>query len=96
MKDSGDASKVVKNLKADGIEYVRFEMPDLHGTSRSKTIPIDHVEGYAKKGLNLYGGTLGLDTASNVVPGTGLAEEINYADSKLFPDFETIFEGEGG
>lgn len=90
MKGSGDASKVVKNLKADGIEYVRFEMPDLHGTSRSKTIPIDHVEGYAKKGLNMYGGTLGLDTASNVVPGTGLAEEINYADSKLFPDFETI------
>jgi glutamine synthetase len=62
----------------------------LHGSSRSKLVPIDAVEGYARKGLNMYGGVLGLDTAAQVISGTGLNEEISYADSKLFPDFSTL------
>ncbi|HXV22786.1 MAG TPA: glutamine synthetase, partial [Alphaproteobacteria bacterium] len=90
MAKADEISEAVKKLRSDGIQYVRFELPDLHGTSRSKLVPIDAVEGYARRGLNLYGGTLGLDTASNVVPGCGLHEEINYADSKLFPDFDTV------
>ena len=42
-------SEAVKALRADGIQYVRFELPDLHGTSRSKLVPIDAVEGYARR-----------------------------------------------
>ena len=53
-------------------------------------MPIDAVESYARKGLNFYGGILGLDTDSNVVAGAGLNAEINYADSKLFPDFSSL------
>jgi len=83
------AEEVAKLRKA-GIDYVRFELPDLHGSSRSKLIPIDAVAGYARKGLNFYGGVLGLDTAASVISGTGLHEEINYADSKLIPDFSTV------
>jgi len=75
----------VAALRADGIEFVRFELPDLHAISRSKLVPIDAVEGYARKGLNFYGGILALDTASNVISGAGLNDEISYADSKLFP-----------
>jgi len=80
----------VAALRADGIEFVRFELPDLHAISRSKLVPIDAVEGYARKGLNFYGGILALDTASNVISGAGLNDEISYADSKLFPDFSTL------
>lgn len=90
MAKNDQISAAVNKLRADGIQYVRFELPDLHGTSRSKLIPIDAVEGYARGGLNLYGGTLGLDTASNVVAGCGLHEEVNYADTNLFPDFDTV------
>src|SRR5579885_1033481 len=85
-----DAGERVAALRAEGVEFVRFELPDLHGISRSKLVPIDAVEGYARKGLNFYGGILGLDTASNVVSGTGMNEELSYADSKLFPDFSTL------
>ena len=85
-----DIAQEVAALRADGIEFLRFELPDLHGISRSKLVPLDAVEGYARKGLNMYGGILALDTASNVISGTGLNEEINYADSKLFPDFSTL------
>jgi glutamine synthetase len=85
-----DIAEQVAALRADGIEFLRFELPDLHAISRSKLVPIDAVENYARKGLNFYGGILALDTASSVVPGAGLNAEINYADSKLYPDFSTL------
>ena len=85
-----EIAQQVAGLRADGIEFLRFELPDLHGISRSKLIPIDAVEGFARKGLNFYGGILALDTASNVISGAGLNDEINYADSKLFPDFSSL------
>ena len=77
-------------LKEQAIEYLRFELPDLHGVSRLKVVPIDKVEGYLRKGLNFYGGTLGLDTASMVVPGSGLHAERRYQDHMLIADLETL------
>lgn len=79
-------SGLMAALKKNGTEYLRFEMADMAGVSRSKTVPVDKVESYARKGLNFYGGVLGLDTASNVVPASGLHGERNYADQALFPD----------
>ena len=69
-----------------GIRFVRFELPDMHGTSRSKLVPIEHAGRYAEEGLNMYGGTVVLDTRSDVVPGTLYNEEIGYADQRLRPD----------
>ena len=57
-KDPGVAALMAK-LKQNGTEYLRFELPDMHGISRSKTVPIDKVEGYARDGLNFYGGIHG-------------------------------------
>lgn len=78
------------DLTAQGIEYVRFELPDLHGVARSKVVPIDKVESYVRKGLNFYGGTLALDTASLVISGSGLHEERNYCDHMLMADLDTL------
>ena len=81
--------KLVKKLEQQGIRYVRFELPDLHGISRCKVIPIQNVADYAKRGLNLFGGTLAFDTGSRVVPGARYHEQVNYRDQMLFPDLET-------
>ncbi len=72
-----------------GIRWVRFELPDLHGISRSKTVPIHHAKAYAESGLNMYGGTVVLDTRSDVVPGTLYHEERGYGDQLLTPDPST-------
>jgi glutamine synthetase len=72
-----------------GIRNVRFELPDLHGTSRSKIVPIQHAARFASDGLNMYGGAVVLDTRSDVVPGTLYNEEIAYADQLLRPDPST-------
>ncbi|MSO74657.1 MAG: glutamine synthetase [Alphaproteobacteria bacterium] len=90
-KKSQDAVvRLLAELKRKGADYVRFETPDLHGVGRSKLIPIEHVEHYARTGLNMYGGVLALDTASSVVPGALYNEQMNYADQRLVPDLDTL------
>jgi len=63
-------NEILEGWQNDGIEWVRFELPDMHGTSRSKTVPMRHAFGYAERGLNMYGGTSVLDSRSDVVGGT--------------------------
>ncbi len=90
-KKSDDAiGRLVAELKKKGAEFLRFETPDLHGIARSKLIPIERVEHYARAGLNMYGGVLALDTASSVVPGALYNEQMSYADQRLVPDLETL------
>jgi glutamine synthetase len=81
--------KVLAQWKERRIRNVRFELPDMHGTSRSKIVPIDHAASYAKDGLNMYGGAAVLDSRSDVVPGTLYNEEVAYADQLLRPDAST-------
>jgi glutamine synthetase len=83
-------SQFMATLHDQEIEYLRFELPDLHGTSRLKLVPVDKVEHYLRKGLNFYGGVLGLDTASMVVSGCGMHEEQKYRDHLLFADLDTL------
>ena len=81
--------EVLARWRDQGIRNVRFELPDMHGTSRSKIIPIEHADRYARKGLNMYGGTAVLDSRSDVVSGTLYNEEVAYADQLLRPDPST-------
>ena len=81
-----DVREILGGWQSDGIGFVRFELPDMHGISRSKTIPIAHAFDYAERGLNMYGGASVLDTRSDVVGGTLYHEEKGYGDQLLFPD----------
>jgi glutamine synthetase len=81
--------RVLGKWRELGIRNIRFELPDMHGTSRSKIVPIDHAASYAKNGLNMYGGAAVLDSRSDVVPGTLYNEEVAYADQLLRPDPST-------
>jgi glutamine synthetase len=83
-------SPFLRNLRARQARYLRFELPDLHGVSRSKVVPVARAEGYLRNGLNMYGGTVSLDTASSVVAGSGLNEEVNYRDQILCADLDTL------
>ncbi len=61
-QETPTVDELVAGWRDQGIRNVRFELPDMHGTSRSKIVPIDHVESYARQGLNMYGGTVVLDS----------------------------------
>ena len=83
------AAQVLDGWRAQGIRFVRFELPDMHGTSRAKLVPIERAHGYAENGLNMYGGVAVLDSRSDVVGGTLYNEEVAYGDQLLRPDAET-------
>ena len=84
-----DIASILERWREDGVRFVRFELPDMHGISRSKTVPLEYAAGFAERGLNMYGGTSVLDTRSDVVPGTLYNEEKMYGDQLLHPDPET-------
>jgi len=84
------AQGFARSLRENSIEFLRFELPDLAGLSRGKTVPIDHVESYVLNGLNLYGGTVTLDTNSNPIQGTGYNEDVNFTDCLMVADPDTI------
>ncbi|HSO97980.1 MAG TPA: glutamine synthetase family protein [Solirubrobacteraceae bacterium] len=88
-EQSPTVEDVLSAWRDQGIRNVRFELPDMHGNSRSKLVPIEHAAHYAEEGLNMYGGAVVLDTRSDVVPGTLYNEEIGYADQRLKPDPST-------
>ena len=81
-----EVKDILEGWEKQGVAFVRFELPDMHGISRSKTIPVGHAADYAERGLNMYGGASVLDTRSDVVGGTLYHEEVGYGDQLLFPD----------
>ena len=89
QKESVTIESVLADWKERGIRNVRFELPDMHGTSRSKIVPLSHAAHYAEDGLNMYGGAAVLDSRSDIVPGTLYTEEVADADLLLRPDPST-------
>jgi len=84
------AKEFATSLRENSVEFLRFELPDLAGLSRGKTVPIDHVESYVLNGLNLYGGTVTLDSNSNPIPGVGYNEDVNFTDCLMVADPDTV------
>ena len=82
--------KALAALEQDGIQHIRFELPDMHGSARSKQVPIEQFAGTARTGVNMYGGIVALDTASHVIPGSHYNEEVKYKDQTLRPDLSTL------
>lgn len=85
-----EADAFVSRVREAGFDYLRFELPDMAGMSRGKTIPINHVAGYLRSGLNLYGGTVALDSYSIPVRNSGYNEEMNYQDCVMVADQGTL------
>ena len=82
-------SEILDDWKARDISWVRFELPDIHGTARVKLVPLNAAEHFAEEGLNMYGGAQVLDSRSDVVPDSGYNNEYQYADQLLRPDLAT-------
>ena len=82
-----EAEAFVARVRDAGFDNVRFEFADMNGLSRGKTV---HIAGYLQSGLNLYGGTVALDSYSIPVKNSGYNEERNYADCVLIADPATL------
>ena len=90
LSKSSSIESIQKQIRDNNIRYIRFEQADLHGVSRSKTVPVNSFMDYVENGLNFYGGLLGLDIQSRVPTGTGYAEEVAFEDHCTIPDLSTF------
>src|SRR5947209_15450983 len=89
VNQTASLDELLADWEEKGIRNVLFELPDMHGVARTKLIPLNKVRGFAEKGLNMYGGTVALDSRSFVVSNTRYNEEMRYADQVLKPDLST-------
>jgi glutamine synthetase len=85
-----EADAFVRTCRDAGYAFIRFEIADMAGLSRGKTVPLAHVAGYLRTGLNLYGGMLALDSYSIPVRNSGYNEERNYSDCIMIADTESL------
>lgn len=85
-----EADAFVRTCSDAGYQYLRFEIADMAGMSRGKTVPLAHIAGYLRTGLNLYGGMLALDSNSIPVRNSGYNEERNYSDCVMVADTSTL------
>jgi glutamine synthetase len=90
LHSAQETEDFVQQCKSAGYDQVRFEIPDMAGLSRGKTVPLAHIAGYLTTGLNLYGGTVALDSYSIPVRGSGYNEERNYSDCVMIADTASL------
>ena len=72
-----DLAKVTESIENRGVELVRFELSDMYGVARCKTIPIAFFEKKATEGLNYGFGFMNKDPLYREVDGS--KGKIEYA-----------------
>ncbi len=81
---------VLRQIEADSIHTVKVEFPDFFGVARAKAVPANHFPHVIEHGVQFAIPTFALDLAGNPAEGTGVAEEIGYADMTAVPDLNTF------
>ncbi|MEF8863368.1 MAG: glutamine synthetase family protein [Haloarculaceae archaeon] len=84
------AAAMERRIEAEEIEHVLVEMPDINGISRVKQLSAGSFLEKWRDGLAMNLAVL-VQTPRNDLPtGSGLAEEVGYADGSLRPDPNTL------
>jgi glutamine synthetase len=83
-------AEILEQIKSQGIRSIKVTFPDLFGVARAKVIPARHFGHAIDHGVHFAIPTFALDLAGNPAPGTGVAEEIGYADMTAMPDLSTF------
>jgi len=94
-KDFSEVDKAVAQLERLGIEYVRFEQPDVHGIAYNKVVPVRHFKRFAVKGLNLCAPLIYMGPNAAIPEGIGaeMGQDGVFAgggDMFMFPDYATM------
>lgn len=83
--------QVMKTIRDNNIEFVRFESPDINGISRGKLVGVESFESSVRNGLAMVSDLLTWDPQADVAwVGTGYAEDITFQDLLFKPDLDTF------
>ena len=85
-----DLEQIRQQIHDKGIEFIRYESPDVNGISRGKLVALHTFEGSLEKGLAMVSDLLTWDPQADVAwLGTGYAEDITFADLIFRPELST-------
>lgn len=80
------ADDVLRQIETRGIHTIKVEFPDLFGIARVKAVPVGHFPHVLEHGIQFGIPAFALDLAGNLAEGTGVAEEVGYADMTAIPN----------
>ena len=85
-----DATARLESMcRADGINHVFVEFPDLNGLSRSKQLDADYFLSSYEDGISMNLALITQTPRSDVVEGSAYGDAIDYADGLVYPDPRT-------
>ncbi|UCD82716.1 MAG: glutamine synthetase [Desulfobacterales bacterium] len=85
-----ELKQIQEIVKANKIDTVRIEFPDLYGICRNKLVPIQRLEALVEEGLNFAQAIYAIDLNNDVAPETGCGYEIEWKDMTIMPDLDTF------
>src|SRR3990172_8204644 len=85
-----DRKEVLEIIRAQGIKTIRVDWCDHYGINRGKGVPAERFPHVIDHGIHCALPTFALDLGGNVAQGTGVAEEVAYADMQAIPDLSTF------
>ncbi len=85
-----DLLEIREIIKAENIDTLRMEFPDLYGICRSKYAPAGMLEELTEEGINFAQAIYAIDLANDVAPETGCGYEIEWMDMTIMPDLNTF------
>ena len=78
-------------IKDSDIKLVRIECEDTHGVSRGFTIDVDFFLNQLEEGIPITKSIYAFKVNRvDVIPDTGIMEEITYANAAMYPDITTF------
>jgi len=84
------AENRLETVRAAGAKRLRIQFTDLLGVPRNKVVPLSALDDVVETGINFCVATFAVDHAGEVIPGTGLAEEVGFRDAQVVPDLTTL------
>ncbi|MCL5959873.1 MAG: glutamine synthetase family protein [Chloroflexi bacterium] len=81
---------IVEKLRDQGIQTIRVQFADQFGVPRGKDVPIGFFEEALEEGVQFCVSIFSIDLSSSVAMGTGVGDEVAYADMRALPDISTL------
>ncbi len=85
-----EIKEIQEIIKAQNIDTIRIEYPDLYGICRNKMVPARRLEELAEEGINFAQAIYAIDLTNDVAPETGCGYEIEWKDMTIMPDLSTF------
>lgn len=87
---NSEIESIVTLCKYKGIEFIRFEACDICGVARSKIVPLEQFESFARRGINFFLGIHAFDPQAGLAMGTGSLETVGFTDGVSYPQPKTF------